>query len=116
MSDYGKTRGNGICSSLLLILVGILLNIVPTKIAGAFHLPVFLDSIGTLLSAMLGGIFPAVFVGFFTNLVKSITSDSSSLSMYYGVINIFIGLATVFFYNKKFFDHIHKLFFGRKIQ
>ena len=30
--------------------------------------------------------------------------------MFYGVISIFIGLATVFFYNKKFFSSIPKLF------
>ena len=33
-----------------------------------------------------------------------------SFSMFYGVISIFIGLATVFFYNKMFFSSIPKLF------
>ena len=107
MTDEGKKKWIGLGSGALLIALGILLNIVPTKVVGVIGLPLFLDCIGTLLAAMLGGVFPAVLVGFSTNLVKSF---SGSFSMYYGVISIFIGLATVFFFNKKFFSSIPKLF------
>ena len=107
MTDEGKKKWIGFGSGALLIVLGILLNIVPTKVVGVVGLPLFLDCIGTLLAAMLGGVFPAVLVGFSTNLVKSF---SGSFSMYYGVISIFIGLATVFFFNKKFFSSIPKLF------
>ena len=103
----GKNKWIGVGSGVLLIVLGILLNIVPNKHVGVFGLPLFLDCIGTILVAMLGGVFPAVLVGFTTNLVKSL---SGSFSMFYGVISIFIGLATVFFYNKKFFSSIPKLF------
>ncbi len=107
MTDEGKKKWIGFGSGALLIALGILLNIVPTKVVGVVGLPLFLDCIGTLLAAMLGGVLPAVLVGFSTNLVKSF---SGSFSMYYGVISIFIGLATVFFFNKKFFSSIPKLF------
>ena len=57
---------------------------------------------------MLGGVFPAVFVGFMTNLIKTILFSSSS--MYYGVISIFLALLTIFFFNRKFFSSIPKFF------
>ena len=107
MQDKRKKKWIGVGSGVLLIVLGILLNIVPNKLVGVFGLPLFLDCIGTVLAAMLGGVFPAVLVGFTTNLVKSL---SGSFSMFYGVISIFIGLATVFFFNKKFFASIPKLF------
>ena len=107
MSDNGKKRWMGVGFGALLIFLGILLNILPSKIVGVLGLPLFLDCTGTILAAMLGGVLPAVFVGFATNVVKSF---SGAFSLYYGVISIFIGLATVFFYNRKFFSSIPKLF------
>ena len=71
MQDKRKKKWIGVGSGVLLIVLGILLNIVPNKLVGVFGLPLFLDCIGTILVAMLGGVFPAVLVGFTTNLVKS---------------------------------------------
>ena len=107
MSDNGKKKWVGVGFGALLIVLGILLNILPSKIVGVLGLPLFLDCVGTILAAMLGGVLPAVLVGFCTNVVKSF---SGTFSLYYGVISIFIGLATVFFFNKKFFSSIPKLF------
>ena len=107
MRDDGKRKWIGFGSGLLLFVFCVLLNILPTKLVSAVGLPLFLDCIGTLLAAMLGGVLPAVLVGFATNVVKSF---SGTFSLYYGVISIFIGLATVFFFNKKFFSSIPKLF------
>ena len=107
MSDKGKKRWFGVGCGALLIVLCILLNILPTKLVGFWELPLFLDCIGTLLAAMLGGVLPAVLVGFFTNIAKSF---SGTFSLYYGVISVFIGLATVFFFNRKFFSSIPKLF------
>ena len=107
MRDDVKRKWIGFGSGLLLFVFCVLLNILPTKLVSAVGLPLFLDCIGTLLAAMLGGVLPAVLVGFATNVVKSF---SGTFSLYYGVISIFIGLATVFFFNKKFFSSIPKLF------
>ena len=43
---------------LFLIAGGILINVVGAKLALYFHLPLFLDSIGTVLAAVIGGICP----------------------------------------------------------
>ena len=92
--------------ALGLILAAFLVNIVFSKIVLAFDLPVFLDCIGTILAAMLGGTFPAVIAGFCSNAFNGI-SDLTTL--YYGIINILIGVAATIFQQKGFFRTIPKI-------
>lgn len=56
-------------------------------------LPLYLDTVGTVLVAILGGYLPGVMVGFITNVIKSV-SDPSSL--YYGVLNVMIAVAAAY--------------------
>lgn len=92
--------------AIALIVFGLLLNIVPSKLALYFELPVFLDSIGTILVAMLGGTLPAVIVGFFSNAFNGL-SDITTL--YYGIISILIGVAATLFQQRKFFVSVPKI-------
>ena len=92
--------------ALGLILAAFLVNIIFSKIVLAFDLPVFLDCIGTVLAAMLGGTFPAVIAGFCSNAFNGI-SDLTTL--YYGIINILIGVAATIFQQKGFFRTIPKI-------
>ena len=108
MHYNGKIKAVGVRSCILLIVLALILNVGLTSLAGYLSLPVFLDCTGTILCAMLGGVFPAVVVGFLTNLFKSLLL--SSYSMYYGVVSIFFALITVYFYNKRFFSSVPKFF------
>ena len=108
MRYNGKIKAIGVRSCILLIVLGLALNIALNKVAGFFSLPLFLDCAGTILCAMLGGVFPAVIVGAFTNIVKGLLS--STFSIYYGVVSILFALITVYFYNKRFFSSIPKFF------
>ena len=92
--------------ALGLILAAFLVNIVFSKIVLALHLPVFFDCLGTVLAAMLGGTFPAVIAGFFSNAFNGI-SDLTTL--YYGIINILIGVAATIFQQRGFFRSIPKI-------
>ena len=91
--------------ALGLILAAFLINIIFSKIALALELPVFLDCLGTILAAMLGGTFPAVIAGFCSNAFNGI-SDLTTL--YYGIINILIGVTATLFQQKGFFRSIPK--------
>ena len=91
--------------ALGLILAAFLINIIFSKIALALELPVFLDCLGTVLAAMLGGTFPAVIAGFCSNAFNGI-SDLTTL--YYGIINILIGVTATLFQQKGFFRSIPK--------
>ena len=85
--------------SLGLVVFCILLNLACNKLAGVLSLPFYFDCIGTIAAAILGGFMPGVLVGFFTNLLSSI-SDSSNL--YYGVLNVLIALVAAGFSQKKY--------------
>lgn len=70
-------------------LAGVALNLLFSGLAATLDLPVWLDTIGTVVTASLGGYLPGVLVGFSTNLLKSF---SDSTAWYYGFLNVLIGL------------------------
>ena len=74
-------------------VMGVGLNLLLGQIVAAFGLPLYLDTVGTVLVAILGGYFPGVLVGLVTNLIKSI-SDPSSL--YYISLNVLIAYSATF--------------------
>ena len=80
--------------ALYMIVAGIALNMTLSSITAAIGLPLYLDTVGTVTVAVLGGYLPGVIVGFATNLLKTI-SDPSSL--YYGVLNVLIAVFAAFF-------------------
>lgn len=84
----------------LLCLAGLLINIGGSKLALALELPVFLDSIGTMLAAALGGVIPGIAVGFLTNVIGGISDYTTA---YYGVLNVLIALAAARFHRRGMF-------------
>lgn len=87
-----------------LTLAGISINLLLISITKIFHLPVYLDSIGTIISAALGGIIPGIAAGFFSNCLATATRLSPDLmTMYYGFLNVMIAVLTVYFTRKNVF-------------
>lgn len=84
-------------SLLCVIAAGILLNILGTKLNALLGLPLYIDDIGTILSAVLGGYIPCITVGFFTNIIVGFSDPYTS---YYCVISVFIAVAAVTFAEK----------------
>ena len=82
-----------------LVVFGLGLNLLCGKIVSLLSLPFYFDCIGTIAAAMIGGFMPAVLVGFFTNILSSLT-DSSNL--YYGVLNVLIAITAAGFSQKKY--------------
>jgi HD-GYP domain-containing protein (c-di-GMP phosphodiesterase class II) len=74
---------------LSLIAVGVIINRVAVSAAGFFNLPLYLDSVGTMFVAVVGGISPGMFVGFLTNMIGGL---EDSTTFYYGTINVLIAL------------------------
>ena len=72
----------------LLCLVGLLLNLLLSNLVFQLKLPLYIDNVGSILVAALGGALPGMFVGFLTNLVNSLSN--SPLSMYYGILTAVI--------------------------
>ena len=77
-----------------LCLAGLGINFLLVQFVRFFGLPLYLDNIGCVLVAILGGPLPGTFVGLCSNLLNSV---SNPLSMYYGILTILIAwVAAVF--------------------
>lgn len=86
--------------------LGVAINMFGSYVVIKLHLPVFLDTFGTVLVAALGGYLPGVVVGLATNLLKCALDPTS---IYYGVINIYVAVCVAFFMQRGFFQKIHKI-------
>ena len=85
-------------SILELIVCGIIINLFFIWIAKITKLPIYLDSIGTILAASAGGLLPGIAVGFFSNCIASFSNVSADpMTMYYGFLSALIAVIAVFF-------------------
>jgi len=76
--------------ALVLIPVAIGINYIGKLIASLLKLPLWLDSIGTVLAAMLGGPIIGALSGVINNIIYGLTLDPISFA--YAVTSLFIGL------------------------
>ncbi len=88
---------------LILCALCVALNIGGAQVALALKLPVYLDSMGTILAGVLGGYVPAIVVGYLTNLINSFFS---SAEIYYGLANVFIAVVTAFLAKRGWFTKL----------
>ena len=86
------------------LIVGcITINMIGSEIAALTGTWLYLDSIGTIVSSVLGGYVPGILVGFITNLIKTLFIDQTSI--YYGLINILIAVVAAFFSQRNMFKN-----------
>ena len=90
-------------TAMIVCIAGIVLNMVLNLLVTSLGLPLYLDTVGTVAVAALGGALPGVIVGFATNVIKAI-SDPSSL--YYGVLNVLIAVCAYFTAKRGWFRKI----------
>ena len=90
----------------LLSAIGVCINLIGAQLASLAGLPIYLDSIGTVLVAAVSGTLPGIAVGFFTNIFKAIFDFES---IYYGVVNVLIAIVTSFFARRDFFKKLYKI-------
>lgn len=78
---------------IILIVVGIFMNIGGKLVTVTLGLPIFLDTIGTMLVSFLSGYLPGITVAVLSNFFNMIFSETT---IYYNPINILIAVLTVF--------------------
>ncbi len=81
-----------------IVAVGIVLNIVGAFIAASLHLPVYLDSIGTIMNGALMGPAYAIATGILGSLISGFTFDVYSI--YFAPVQIFTGLMAGLLFHK----------------
>lgn len=67
-------------NTLVLIVISVAINIIGGQLSSLVKLPIFLDSIGTIISALLAGPWIALFTGLLSNLLSSLVSGPIALA------------------------------------
>ncbi|MBR3340708.1 MAG: HD domain-containing protein [Clostridiales bacterium] len=97
--DLSFNRSKDDLKLIGLVIVCLVINLVCNKVVNLLGLSLYCDCIGTIAAAIIGGFMPAVLVGFFTNILSSL-SDSSNL--YYSVCNVLIAIVAATFSQNKY--------------
>ena len=92
-----------------LCVVGILLDIMGKQIAVYFDLPLYIDSVGFLATAMVGAYLPGIVVGYFSNLLTGLWDITNA---YYGIISVLIAVCAGYMAEKGYFKKIWGYFVG----
>ena len=101
-ASKSKTR---IVKLILIYMLFIFINISVNRIVTHFDLPLYVDSIGTLLGAVLGGYLPGIFVGYLTNIINATASVEN---LYYAGISVLIAVSASFLAKRGFYDKFWK--------
>ncbi|MBR5922955.1 MAG: HD domain-containing protein [Clostridia bacterium] len=100
--ENGKKR---LTALAVIVVLCVALNTALVFLARKLGIPLYLDSIGTALSAMLGGSVPGVLVGFFTNLAGVMFYTAK---MYYGLVNVLLAIIVSALARKGAFSKVWK--------
>ena len=90
----------------ILIVIGIVINRLLADLAIYFQLPLYLDSVGTIVVAVIGGFSPGAIVGFLTNFIGGFVDSST---FYYGTINVMIAVCAGIAARRGAFNRITRL-------
>ncbi|MBO5552196.1 MAG: HD domain-containing protein [Lachnospiraceae bacterium] len=105
MKDLLKRRQ--LWRQLLFYVAAVVCNIIPNHIVTGLGLPLFVDNIGTMSAAILGGYLPGILVGYITNIINMPANPDNA---YYAVLSAMIAATATFFAERGFFKDIKKLF------
>ncbi len=81
----------------------VIINIVGNRVAGALNLTMYLDCMGTMTAAIIGGPIPGVIVGYLTNLINAFFDTSA---IFYGLVSVLIALAAWLMQRARWFERI----------
>ena len=70
-------KNNHFLACLVFSVCCVVLNFALRNLAALIGVPLYLDSVGTILAGALGGYLPGVLVGYFSNLLLNLTSDTA---------------------------------------
>lgn len=83
----------------------VLINFVLPRLAGHFGLPLYLDNVGTLLAAILGGYLPGILVGYLNNIINMQGNPGNA---YYVVLSTMIAASGTYLAQKGYFNRFAK--------
>lgn len=81
----------------------VVINAVAAISASALRLPIYLDTLGTVFSSMIGGYIPGIAVGYATNLLKGVYNITS---IYYGIVNVLVAVIVSYLAHRGWFERL----------
>ena len=81
------------------------LNFILPRTASLLGLPLYLDNVGTLIAAVLGGYLPGIVVGYLNNIINMQGNPGNA---YYVVLSTMIAACGTYFGRKGYFDRFWK--------
>ena len=90
---------------ILFFAGAVLINYILPRTAGYFNLPLYLDNVGTLVAAVLGGYLPGIVVGYLNNIINMHGNPGNA---YYVVLSTMIAASGSYFASKGWFDKFTK--------
>ncbi len=83
----------------------IAINFILPRTASLLNIPLYLDNVGTLLAAVLGGYLPGIFVGYLNNIINMRGNPGNA---YYVVLSTMIAACGTWFGRKGYFEKFYK--------
>ena len=94
VSERSYSPRKGLVYCLILCMDCLVLNFLGVQLAGALQTSLYLDNVGTILSAVLGGPLAGIVVGYLSNLINSI---GNPITAYYASISVLIAILASYF-------------------
>ena len=89
-----RDRSNGRLFLLFTVLTGTALNLLLSLICSTLKLPLWLDTIGTILAAGMGGVFSGILTGACTSVLCMFFNPNA---IYYTLVGVLIAMFTTLF-------------------
>lgn len=108
MADYkypSSTKG-GAQTRIMLSLIAIAVNVLLTFLMGKLDMPMFFDTLGTIVVSAVGGLFPGILSGVMTSAICGIFDNNA---IYFGFLNALIAIFTVWYIRKYSFKKISRI-------
>ena len=90
----------------LSVIIGITINVLLAFISYRMGLPIYLDTLGTIGVASVGGLFPGIMTAIATNTICTLFNDEA---IYFGIVNALIAIYTAWFVMEKNFRNIKNI-------
>ncbi|MBO4692781.1 MAG: HD domain-containing protein [Clostridia bacterium] len=99
-------RINPVLRFLILVSAGVALNTGISLLSRKLGIDLYLDSLGTALASMFGGMIPGVFTGFITNLIGF---SLNSTKIFFSLVNVIMAIVIADLARKNVFEKFWKI-------
>ncbi|MCR5388968.1 MAG: HD domain-containing protein [Lachnospiraceae bacterium] len=108
MKSYSYRTGNNRYIRSIAIIIGIVVNAGLSYICHKFELPIFLDTVGTMVISVTGGMFPGIITAVASNVICNLFDNTS---LYFGVLNAIVAIFTALYVKSKSFKKTKDVIF-----